>query len=104
MFGEVDFVKLFLGIRGIGVVTALEIIAQFSSLNEKPNLSNDSHKMNIDNTVNSLQNFRNWWENANNKSQSVGLSGSSKSLVLRNKLKNITLPNNFPNIAVSGFE
>lgn len=75
------------GIHGIGAVTALEVLSIFPATPEK-----DGETSNIMSILSSLRKFRDWWHN-----KGVG----QKSNTLRNKLKNISITEDFPNVRVS---
>lgn len=75
------------GIHGIGAVTALEVLSIFPETPEK-----DGETTRIVSILSSLRKFRDWWQNK---------SVNQKTNILRNKLKNITITEDFPNIRVS---
>lgn len=75
------------GIHGIGAVTALEVLSIFPETPEK-----DGETTRIVSILSSLRKFRDWWQNK---------SVNQKTNTLRNKLKNITITEDFPNIRVS---
>ncbi|XP_030380565.1 DNA repair protein complementing XP-G cells homolog [Scaptodrosophila lebanonensis] len=82
------------GIHGIGAVTAMEILASFSSSSGAPiggdtiAASND-----VQSVLSTLNKFRDWW-------QAQKQPGSSARLSLRKKLKNIEMHEDFPSAAV----
>lgn len=73
--------------NGIGAVTALEILATFPQTPEMQGETNESMSM-----LSSLRKFKEWWVNG----QKIGPKNA-----LRNKLKNITLSDEFPRPDVS---
>lgn len=75
------------GIHGIGAVTALEVLSIFPPTPEK-----DGETTHIVSILSSLRKFRDWWHN-----KTVG----QRATTLRNKLKNITFTEDFPNTRVS---
>ncbi|XP_055852557.1 DNA excision repair protein ERCC-5 isoform X2 [Episyrphus balteatus] len=80
------------GINGIGAVTALEILATFSS----KDLTEIAASQQASIVLTSLTHFREWWTNT--KTNTV--IGSSLRHRLRNKLANIELHGEFPSSAV----
>lgn len=87
------------GIRGIGTVTALEILALFSSRNCEVDKvqQNNSTNLSCQEIFGTLQKFHNWWQTSNLSASPVG---SSTRLNLLRKLKNIEIIGTFPNMAV----
>lgn len=77
----------FEGIHGVGAVTALEVLSVFTPTPEK-----DGETTQIMSILSSLRKFREWWLNK---------SIAQRAQNLRNKLKNITLTEDFPNVRVS---
>lgn len=75
--------------HGIGAVTALEILASFPKTPEVHGETNESMSM-----LSSLRKFKEWWLNG----KQIG-----PKTALRNKLKNITLADEFPRPDVSCF-
>ncbi|XP_055300272.1 DNA excision repair protein ERCC-5 [Sitodiplosis mosellana] len=74
------------GIHGIGAVTAMEVLSIFP---ETP--ATDGETTQIVSILSSLRKFRDWWHN-----KTVGQRANT----LRNKLKNITFTDDFPNARV----
>ncbi|SPP86244.1 DNA repair protein complementing XP-G cells homolog [Drosophila guanche] len=85
------------GIHGIGAVTALEIIASFSSASNSVVDGGSPAASGNQSVLATLHRFRDWWQA--HKSTSLP-PGSSARLALRKKLKNIELHEGFPNMAV----
>uniref|UniRef100_A0A1A9WFY6 XPG N-terminal domain-containing protein n=1 Tax=Glossina brevipalpis TaxID=37001 RepID=A0A1A9WFY6_9MUSC len=85
------------GIHGIGTVTALEILAQFSSAKEICNEINSSNSNITQSLLVTLQKFRDWWRSFKHHAKPPG---SSARFALQKKLKNIELQEGFPNIKV----
>ncbi|KAL9928954.1 rad2 superfamily protein mus201 [Glossina fuscipes fuscipes] len=85
------------GIHGIGAVTALEILAQFSSAKEICNELKSNNSNNMQLLLSTLQKFRDWWQSFKHH---AAPPGSSARFALQKKLKNIELQEGFPNIKV----
>ncbi|XP_015035513.2 DNA repair protein complementing XP-G cells homolog isoform X1 [Drosophila pseudoobscura] len=81
------------GIHGIGAVTAMEILASFSTTLDASSPASSGNQS----VLATLVRFRDWWQA--HKSTSLP-PGSSARLALRKKLKNIELHEGFPNMAV----
>ncbi|XP_068151835.1 LOW QUALITY PROTEIN: DNA excision repair protein ERCC-5 [Drosophila tropicalis] len=81
------------GIHGIGAVTALEILASFSTATTVP----ATHSICNQTVLETLTRFRDWWQAHKNSNLPPG---SSARLSLRKKLKNIELHEGFPSTAV----
>lgn len=79
----------FAGIHGVGTVTALEILASFSSSQQL-----DSNASAV---LSTLVKFRDWWQAHKTSNLPIG---SSARLALLKKLKNIDLHEGFPSISV----
>ncbi|KAH8273884.1 hypothetical protein KR044_002902 [Drosophila immigrans] len=82
------------GIHGIGAVTALEILASFSSTTHKETTSSLGSMQSV---LSTLVKFRDWWQAHKNSNLPIG---SSARLSLRKKLKNIELHEGFPSSSV----
>ncbi|KAH8282757.1 hypothetical protein KR054_009518 [Drosophila jambulina] len=82
------------GIHGIGAVTALEILASFSSGQDAAQTGQGVSNQSV---LQTLTKFRDWWQA--HKASNLP-PGSSARLSLRKKLKNIELHEGFPNGAV----
>ncbi|XP_034473808.1 DNA repair protein complementing XP-G cells homolog [Drosophila innubila] len=82
------------GIHGIGAVTALEILASFSTSNQ---LEASSSAGSMQSVLSTLVKFRDWWQAHKNSNLPIG---SSARLSLRKKLKNIELHEGFPSTSV----
>ncbi|XP_022234861.2 DNA repair protein complementing XP-G cells homolog [Drosophila obscura] len=85
------------GIHGIGAVTALEILASFSSASNSTLDAASTVASGNQSVLATLVRFRDWWQA--HKSSNLP-PGSSARLALRKKLKNIELHEGFPNMAV----
>lgn len=81
------------GITGIGAVTGMEILAQFPAT-KKDSVEEEPRQGEYRGILSGLTKFRDWW------AQGKSLSGTPKN-VLRNKLKNITIGEEFPSLAVA---
>ncbi|EDW85247.1 uncharacterized protein Dwil_GK18419 [Drosophila willistoni] len=81
------------GIHGIGAVTALEILASFSTATTVPSTQSICNQT----VLETLTRFRDWWQAHKNSNLPPG---SSARLSLRKKLKNIDLHEGFPSSAV----
>ncbi|EDW02918.1 GH10954 [Drosophila grimshawi] len=90
------------GIHGIGAVTALEILASFttskldSATTSLDTASNGSAITN-QSVLSTLVKFRDWWQSQHNANIPVG---STARISLRKKLKNINLHEGFPSSSV----
>ncbi|XP_060666641.1 DNA excision repair protein ERCC-5 [Drosophila nasuta] len=82
------------GIHGIGAVTALEILASFSSTTHMETTPSVSLQSSV---LSTLVRFRDWWQAHKNSNLPIG---SSARLSLRKKLKNIELHEGFPSSSV----
>lgn len=78
-----------IGVKNVGAVTALEILAAFPPTPEDSTSTNQHQSV-----VSSLRKFREWLVNGKN-------SGTFAKTSLRSKLKNIELSENFPNIEIA---
>ncbi|XP_017854939.1 DNA repair protein complementing XP-G cells homolog [Drosophila busckii] len=86
------------GIHGIGAVTALEILASFSSsTNDTKLASTPDNAHSKQSVLSTLVEFRDWWQ-AHKLASMV--PGSSARHSLRKKLKNIELHDGFPSASV----
>lgn len=74
---------MFIGIHGIGAVTALEVLSVFSMTPQKEGETTETVSI-----LSSLRKFRDWWHTK---------SPAQRANTLRNKLKNITITEDFPN-------
>lgn len=72
-----------IGIHGIGAVTALEVLSTFNMTPEKVGETTETVSI-----LSSLRKFRDWWQSK---------SPIQRATTLRNKLKNITITEDFPN-------
>ncbi|KAM8714956.1 hypothetical protein ACLKA7_002066 [Drosophila subpalustris] len=84
------------GIHGIGAVTALEILASFSTSNQLE-VEASSSSGSMQSVLSTLVKFRDWWQAHKNSNLPIG---SSARLSLRKKLKNIELHEGFPSTSV----
>ncbi|KAH8378088.1 hypothetical protein KR093_009123 [Drosophila rubida] len=82
------------GIHGIGAVTALEILASFSSTTQ---MESTPTVFSMQSVLSTLVKFRDWWQSHKNSNLPIG---SSARLSLRKKLKNIELHEGFPSSSV----
>ncbi|TDG45817.1 hypothetical protein AWZ03_007772 [Drosophila navojoa] len=87
------------GIHGIGAVTALEILASFSTStpNTASSPNSPSSAVSMQSVLSTLERFREWWQA--HKSSNLPI-GSSARLSLLKKLKNIELHEGFPSSSV----
>ncbi|XP_017860288.1 PREDICTED: DNA repair protein complementing XP-G cells homolog [Drosophila arizonae] len=87
------------GIHGIGAVTALEILASFSTStpNTESSPNSSSSGVSMQSVLSTLEKFREWWQA--HKSSNLPI-GSSARLSLLKKLKNIELHEGFPSSSV----
>ncbi|XP_023177543.2 DNA repair protein complementing XP-G cells homolog [Drosophila hydei] len=86
------------GIHGIGAVTALEILASFSTSIPNTTASNNSAaSVSMQSVLSTLEKFREWWQAHKNSNLPIG---SSARLSLLKKLKNIELHEGFPSASV----
>lgn len=89
---------VFTGIHGIGAVTALEILASFSTSIPNTTASNNSAaSVSMQSVLSTLEKFREWWQSHKNSNLPIG---SSARLSLLKKLKNIELHEGFPSASV----
>ncbi|XP_055371808.1 uncharacterized protein LOC129605856 [Condylostylus longicornis] len=79
-----------IGIKGIGTVTALEILAAFPNI---PVVKNETTR--VMSILSSLRKFRDWFNN--NKTEGA----DSVKVKLKTQLKNIEITTGFPNLAVA---
>ncbi|XP_067632122.1 DNA excision repair protein ERCC-5 homolog [Eurosta solidaginis] len=85
------------GIHGIGAVTALEILATFSSTSKGIQEKTYNSDVSTTTVIASLCRFRDWLKTQKDSNHPAG---STSRLNLRKKLKNIELYEGFPNPAV----
>lgn len=72
-----------IGIHGVGAVTALEVLSMFNMTPQKDGETTETVSI-----LSSLRKFRDWWQHK---------SPTQRVPTLRNKLKNITITEDFPN-------
>lgn len=86
---NITFIGFFAGIHGVGAVTALEILASFSTSQQIESTSSA--------VLSTLVKFRDWWQAHKTSNLPIG---SSARLALLKKLKNIDLHEGFPSMSV----
>lgn len=80
------------GIAGVGPVTALEILASFP-YNKKHVESDAANQIRYSNLVTGLQEFKNW----------VKAGKRTDNTVLKKKLRNVQVTDDFPSVRVRKF-
>lgn len=86
---NITYIGFFAGIHGVGAVTALEILASFSS--------SQQIESTLSAVLSTLVKFRDWWQAHKTSNLPIG---SSARLALLKKLKNIDLHEGFPSMSV----